>query len=77
MARHVEQGAAQARVGSRLADFFLGEVEMHVDDLDHLPTEQSEVLLGHRLHGTNPPAASNGPGWLAFQASPRNALDLR
>jgi len=49
--RDLEQGSAQAGVELVLADLVAGKVEMHVDDFDHVPAQNRQMLVGHRFHG--------------------------
>ena len=38
-------------VERRLAEFLAGEVDVDGDHLDHVPAQDREVRLVHRLHG--------------------------
>ncbi len=49
-----------------MTDLFAGQVEVHVDDLDHVAAEKCQMLLCHRFHASVL-CLSNGPGSQAFQ----------
>ena len=69
MARHIHQGAAKLWIRCFGTDLLTGQIEMHLDDLDHVATEERQVLLGHRFH-SDVLCWTNGPDPNAFQWRP-------
>jgi hypothetical protein len=50
MPRHFEHRAADIRIERIRADLLARQVEMHLDNLDHVPAQDREVPFGHRFH---------------------------
>jgi hypothetical protein len=47
---HLEERLPHARREGVEAELLARQLDMHVDDLDHVPTQHGEMLFGHRLH---------------------------
>ena len=46
----MRHGAQHPRIEHRLAEFFLGQLGVDRDDLDHVPAQDREVRLAHLSH---------------------------
>ena len=52
--RHAQHHCQDPLLKHPFPEFFLFQVCVDPDDLDHVPTQDREVLLVHRLHAIRP-----------------------